>query len=239
MTACDELSVGIMAGYLFEPGGKDEQTGLAMPPQENAREWLGRKGLLGKNATTRMALCSAHALINICHADVQKGPATGVVVSSNFGNADIVLRDARILKREGEKALSPLDAATHSANITASSLAIRYSWKGPNVTVCSGTRSGRDALLVAKSLLTSGRCEQIVVIGVDDKIPAPFLLPEEVDRPLSAALLLGTGGGQSIDDVRDGSVNVRLPRHHGAHVIADTAALVWSGGLAHEARRQT
>ena len=213
-----------LGAFVYEPGAPDAATGAPMPDPDNARDWLGRRGLLGKNRATRMALCAAHGLTVLRGAEAPPGGRTGVVVSSNFSNADVVIRDASRLYWEGEAALSPVDAPTHSANIIGSSLAIRHEWRGPNVSVCSGRRAGAEALEIASLLLAAGRCDRVVVLGVDDAVPAPFLAMDESDRPLAAAVLLGRGRTPSAPSPEPRhDDDALLPRYHGARHVLEAA----------------
>ena len=213
----------VLGVFVYEPGAPDTATGALMPDPDNARDWLGRRGLLGKNRATRMALCAAHGLTLLRGAEAPPGDRTGVVVSSNFSNTDVVIRDANRLYREGEAALSPVEAPTHSANIIGSSLAIRYKWRGPNVSVCSGRRAGAEALEIASLLLAAGRCDHVVVLGVDDAVPVPFLAIDESDRPLAVAVLLGQGMTPPVLTPEPLHDDALLPRYHGARHVLEAA----------------
>ena len=211
----------MLGAFVYEPGAPDVTTDAPMPDPDNAKDWLGRRGLLGKNRATRMALCAAHGLTVLHGVAVPAGSRTGVVVSSNFSNTDVVIRDAKKFYWKGQTTLSPVDAPTHSANIIGSSLAIRHEWRGPNVSVCSGRRSGTEALEIASLLLAVERCDRVVIFGVDDSVPAPFLAMNESDRPLAVAVLLGRGRMLSAAPApRHDAV---LPRYHGARHVLEVA----------------
>ena len=67
---------------------------------ERAHEILGRKGLLGKEPATRLALCAVHQALGSPPRDWAPGgavdPRTAVVVSSNLGNVATVHEIARL-----------------------------------------------------------------------------------------------------------------------------------------------
>lgn len=224
--AIPDLIPDAVGAVVFEPNTTDPATGRWMPPPEQAAQWLGRRGLLGKNRATRLALCAAHWLAQRYEDLCEPGLRTGVVVASNFGNLDVVSRDAVTLASEGDQGLSPMDAATHSANIIAASMAIRFNWQGPSVTVCSGPRASTDALMLSRVLVGAGRCDQIILTGVEDQIPPNYLSPGERNRPLAVALVLGQGGRDPAQIDLAMTPTDPLPVCHGAaKLFAPAAAL--------------
>jgi len=190
-------------------GGWDP--GVACAP-EDAPQLLGRKGLLAKEPATRMALCAVHRLLGLPaksarrRHDVAPDPATAVVVSSNLGNCDTVAAVATSLRDEGMRAVSPLDAPNVSSNVIASTVAIWFGYGGPNLMVCSGHPAGLDAIGLGALLLTSGRADRVMVIGVEPAdATAAALFGTESSQPLcrgaacvllepNAALALGPVG---------------------------------------------
>lgn len=138
---------------------------------EQAREVLGRKGLLGKEPATRLALCAVHRALGLPPgrpAEPLAGAAgTAVVVASNFGNAETVCTVLTDMRERSGSAVSPMDAPNASSNVIAGTLAIWYGFTGPNLTVCSGATAGLDAVRLAQVLLRSGRAERAVVVGVE------------------------------------------------------------------------
>jgi 3-oxoacyl-[acyl-carrier-protein] synthase II len=157
MSTEDELARGLLAE-------------AACPP-EQAHTLLGRKGLLGKDSATRLALCAVHRALGLPPgkptAPVPGAASTAVVVSSNLGNASTVC-DAAVKVSAGERRdISPLEIPNASSNVIASSIAIRFGCTGPNLTVCGGRTSGIDALGLAVRLLAAGRADRAVVVGVE------------------------------------------------------------------------
>ncbi|MFG2718608.1 beta-ketoacyl synthase N-terminal-like domain-containing protein [Streptomyces sp. NPDC048416] len=155
----------------------------------DAKLVLGRKGLLGKEPATRLALCAVHRALGLpagLPAGAVDGAAgTAVVVASNLGNVETVCSMVSDMRAEGGSAVSVLDAPNASSNIIASSIAIRYGFTGPNLAVCSGATAGLDAVQLATRLLRTGRARRAVVVGVEPADP--------VSRALEA--LRADGGG--------------------------------------------
>ncbi|MGW5127627.1 beta-ketoacyl synthase N-terminal-like domain-containing protein [Streptomyces sp. NPDC004069] len=142
---------------------------LAEPVDPAAR--LGKRGLKYKDRATRLGLCAAFAAL--CDAGLRdadgplvEGDGVGVVVASNYGNADTVCRVVTTIAAETTRGTSPMDSPNASSNIVASEIAIRFKLGGP-LTVCNGDASGLDALRWAAGMLGSGRAEQVLVVGVE------------------------------------------------------------------------
>ncbi|MEU3465600.1 beta-ketoacyl synthase N-terminal-like domain-containing protein [Streptomyces sp. NPDC006733] len=173
-------------------------------PPDRAKEVLGRKGLLGKEPSTRLALCAVHRALGLPPgrpAEPLPGAAgTAVVVASNFGNVETVCTVLTDMRERSGNAVSPMDAPNASSNVIASTIAIWYGFTGPNLTVCSGATAGLDALRLARLLLLSGRAERAVVVGVEPADPVATRLaalrPEPGAELVAAAgvVLLGRPG---------------------------------------------
>src|SRR2546425_4962048 len=118
-------------------------------PSERAHELLGRRGLLYKDASTRLALCAVHRALNLQprapRPDGAPDPRTAVVASSNLGNTATVHSIARKLQHGSIRDISPLEAPNASSNVVSSTVAIWFRFGGPNLMVCSGATSGLDA----------------------------------------------------------------------------------------------
>ena len=133
---------------------------------------LGRKGLRYKDHATKLALCAAQAAL--CDAGLpttaaeQLSPETfGVVVTSNLGNLDTVCRVVDTIRAEGADGTSPLDGPNLSSNVIASSIAIRFRCQALNLTFCSGSTSGSDALFWGANAIRAGRAQRMLVVGVE------------------------------------------------------------------------
>src|SRR5699024_6323448 len=160
---------------------------------------IGRKGLRYKDRATQLALTAAKeglsdaGLIEDGRENCPLGSTTAVVASSNLGNLDTVCRSAATINDESVESLSPMALPNASSNVIASSVAIRFALKGPNLMVCNGPTSGLDALFWAASLIRAGRADRAVVVGA------------EVGNPVTAALT-----GHPVEDLLDGAVSVIL-----------------------------
>jgi 3-oxoacyl-[acyl-carrier-protein] synthase II len=166
---------------------------------ESAHEVLGRKGLLGKDPATRLALCATHRMLGLPPGrPVRPLPGaarTAVVVSSNLGNVAAVCSVVDEVRARSVRTVSALDAPNASSNVIASTIAIWYGFTGPNVMVCNGATSGLDAVQVASRLLRAGRAARAVVVGVEppDGVASRFAATVEAHPHLAggaAALLL-------------------------------------------------
>ena len=192
------MRVAVMAAALHLPGIDPGllPVGLAAHPAcdaEHAADLLGRKGLLAKEPATRLALCAVHRALGRPAKAPRPGgvpdPHTAVVVSSNLGNVGTVSEIARLLCSGGVRAVSPLDAPNASSNVIAGTVAIWFRFSGPNLTVCSGSTAGLDALWLAGVLLRSGRARRVVVVGAE---------PDDPDARRIHAMRAGARGGVAL-----------------------------------------
>ncbi|GAB3935162.1 beta-ketoacyl synthase N-terminal-like domain-containing protein [Micromonospora vulcania] len=185
------------------PGHRTQVAEEPACPADRAADLLGRKGLLAKEPATRLALCAVHRALGLApKAPRRTGPAdprTAVVVSSNLGNVATVGDIALRLREGGLREVGPLEAPNASSNVIAGAIAIWFRFGGPNLTVCSGSTAGLDAIWLAGLLLRTGRADRVVVVGTEpDDAQAQALHAARAGatagRPLSAGaacLLLG------------------------------------------------
>jgi 3-oxoacyl-[acyl-carrier-protein] synthase II len=151
------------------PGGWAQYT-PGVPPHD-AHLLLGRKGLLGKEPATRLALCAVHRALGLPPGLPDSPPPdahrTAVVVSSNLGNVATVCDVVSTVRAGSVDDVSPLQIPNASSNVIASSVAIRFGLRGPNFMICNGDSSGLDAVRLAARLLRVGRADRVVVVGVE------------------------------------------------------------------------
>jgi hypothetical protein len=160
---------------------------------DRAAEVLGRKGLLGKEPSTRLALCATHRALGLGPgrpaAPLPGADRTAVVVSSNLGNVGTVCSVLDEMRARSARAVSPLQAPNASSNVVASTIAIWYGFAAANLMVCSGATGGLDAVRLAALLLRAGRADRVVVVGVEpaDGPSAALAAAGPVDAPLREA----------------------------------------------------
>ncbi|MGX4687689.1 beta-ketoacyl synthase N-terminal-like domain-containing protein [Streptomyces sp. JNUCC 63] len=186
---------------------------------DQAHTVLGRKGLLFKEDSTRLALCAVHRALGLppgrLTEPLPRAEHTAVVVSSNFGNVQTVRDIVAGMRAGSAHDVSPLNGPNASSNVIASTIAIRYGLTGPNLMVCSGATSGLDAVRLGALLLRGERARRVVVVGVepgDDTARGLAALGPDTPgapataaplRPAAACVVLDSGGeGPRLGDVR-------------------------------------
>ncbi|MEU9304021.1 beta-ketoacyl synthase N-terminal-like domain-containing protein [Streptomyces sp. NPDC048269] len=194
-TARTDTTVVVTGAAVLLPG-TDSARALADGPAEGGAPvdpaaHVGKKGLRYKDRATQLGYAlTAAALRDAGLLGEEKDGLTvpaasvGVVASSNFGNLDTVARALDTIREETVTATSPMDLPNASSNVIASSAAIRYGLRGPNLMVCNGETSGLDAVHWAATVITAGRAERVLVLGV------------EPDNEVVRRLL---GGGRAVD----------------------------------------
>ncbi|KUJ65379.1 hypothetical protein ACZ90_48870 [Streptomyces albus subsp. albus] len=189
--------------------------GLALPGVESAKDLLtpidpapepvdpaariGKKGLRYKDRATQLGLVAAHdALIAAglldghgLNTSLKVAPEqVAVVVSSNLGNLDSVVEVVDIIaKEQSTRLVSPIVTPNLSSNIVASEVAIRFTLRGPNITVCNGATGGLDAVGWALSWLRAERARYVLVVGVEPDNPVVRKLVGD-DRVVDGAAAL-------------------------------------------------
>ncbi|MEV7287838.1 beta-ketoacyl synthase N-terminal-like domain-containing protein [Streptomyces sp. NPDC093252] len=153
--------------------------GLLGPPPPDHRtapdpvSRLTGRGLRYKDRATRLALVAARdaltdaALIDHAGTPAVPGGSTGVVVSTNHGNADTVCETVSAIAAGTYLATSPMMLPATSSNVVASWVAITHGLRGANLTLCNGPTSGLDAVHWGRLLIAAGRVERVLVIGVE------------------------------------------------------------------------
>lgn len=176
MTASRSPGIVITGAGALVPGA-DSPAALAAGPAPDAvpvspEQLVGKKGLRYKDRATQLAYALAARTLDdagLLDADGLTVPTTsvGVIASSNLGNLDTVTRALDTIHAETVSGTSPMDLPNASSNVIASSVAIRFGLRGPNLMVCNGATSGLDALHWAATVLTAGRVDRVLVIGVE------------------------------------------------------------------------
>lgn len=186
-------------------------TGRAPEAEFDPTPLLGR-GFRYKDRSTKLALVAARSALaqaGLFDADgnVTDGATIGVAVSSNLGNLDTVCRVAEVIRAETVTGTTPMDLPNASSNVIASSVAIEFGLRGPNLMICNGESSGLDAVYWASMITRSGRVGRAVVIGVETSNPAV--------HKLTAGMF--DGAAALVVESRDSAAR------RGAKVLADVA----------------
>ncbi|MFE0106738.1 beta-ketoacyl synthase N-terminal-like domain-containing protein [Streptomyces sp. NPDC059009] len=231
----------VVSGAAVLLPGADTVRALAEGPAEGGAPvepaaHVGKKGLRYKDRATQLGYALTKAALRdagLLDAGDGKGdgsltvpPATvGVVASSNFGNLDTVARALDTIRTETVTATSPMDLPNASSNVIASSAAIRFGLRGPNLMVCNGETSGLDAVHWAATMIAAGRVERVLVLGVEpDNDVVRRLTGGAGSVDGGAALVLEAGRAAA---ARDASVRAVLGPYHRAAADADPAGPDW------------
>lgn len=208
---------------------------------------LGRKGLRYKDLATKLALCAGKAALLDAGLpimpDEQLDPAQfGVVASSNLGNIDTVCQVVDSIRAGSVEDTSPMDLPNASSNIVASSIAIWFGLKGPNLMLCNGATSGTDALFLAANLIRAERADRVLVVGVEvaNAIVLQLMRESVMDRQQAAAAVrLCSGAGAVILESADAAARraARIYAHlagygHAADCLPSIRAATGGGTLA-------
>lgn len=231
----------VVTGVGLALAGVDDAAGLlrlgpeaAAPLDPAAR--IGGRGLRYKDRASQLALCAAGdalraaGLVDAAGGLTVASGSVAVVASSNAGNLDTVCLAAAALNEESTDGLSPMDLPNASSNVVASSVALRFGLRGPNLMLCNGPASGLDALYWGARLLAAGRCGCVVVIGVEPRNAVVAGLsgtPEDALLDGAAAVVIETGGSARGRGAAPAALLGRFARERG--LAACVAALTGDG----------
>jgi 3-oxoacyl-[acyl-carrier-protein] synthase II len=224
----------VVSGVSVLIPGADSAKALAAGPEPGAgpvepAALVGRKGLRYKDRATQLGYClTAAALADaglLGEDGMSTAEGTGVVVSSNYGNLDTVVRALDTLREHTVTATSPMDLPNASSNVIASSAAIRYGLRGPNLMVCNGATSGLDAVNWAATMITAGRTERVLVVGVEpDNEVVRRLLGDGHAVDGGAAVVLEDAAAARARDARIRAVLGRYVRAAGVAAVLERLA---------------
>lgn len=164
----------ILSGTVFCPGQPVTAVSQLQLRQaetfhyKEATKLLKRKGFRYKDEATLMALVTAKLLL-------EQGPQltpgekarTGIIVCSNLGNIDTVVKNAQIIARHHADDASVMDLPNASPNTVSAAISIVNDLKGPNLMLCNGHGAGLDALQLAQDLMAADRADRMVILGVE------------------------------------------------------------------------
>ncbi|WP_256923518.1 beta-ketoacyl synthase N-terminal-like domain-containing protein [Streptomyces sp. 13-12-16] len=134
---------------------------------------IGKKGLRYKDRATQLALVCAEEALKDAGLLGPGGLGVGggtiaVLVASNYGNVDTVCSVVETIAAEGTTSgISPMDTPNASSNVIASTLAIKYGLRGPNLMICNGPTSGLDAVRWAVNVIGARRADRALVVAVE------------------------------------------------------------------------
>jgi 3-oxoacyl-[acyl-carrier-protein] synthase II len=193
------------AGYR-QPTLSDGQQAAIADDDQALKRLLDRRGFRYKDAATRLA--AAASLLALRDAgwlgstvEPINDPDFGVVAASCFGNADTVLDSFDVLRRETVQGLSPMNLPNASPNVVASTLALWFGAKGPNLFFAQGPTSGLDSLMIGARLIRAKRATRVLVCAAESEQPrlSDWLRSHGESAPFShaVALALAASAGET------------------------------------------
>ncbi len=120
-------------------------------------------------AVTKLAMQQA-GWIEEAYCDLEN-PRLAVIAASSYGNLDTVLGATLEQRDKGVAALSPMALPNASANVLASTLALWFGARGPNLFIDNGVSSGLDALMFARNLIATDRIDAAIICCAESTQP--------------------------------------------------------------------
>lgn len=129
--------------------------------------YLGQRGFRYYSTCTRYLLSSILPAMADAKID-EGGEDLGIVTGTAFSAAEEWRRLAQTIREGGYTSISPMESYNFSANMPSSLASIKTSAKAFNVTVCTGTAAGLDAVSFALEALAQNRAKRVVAAGVEE-----------------------------------------------------------------------
>ncbi len=164
----------LLSCRIFKPGVESEEISALYGAElqhygyKEAAKALGRKGMRFKDEATLLALVTAQKVLEAApELSVQEKDRTAIIVTSNLGNVDTVVNNAKVIASSHVNDTSAMDLPNASSNSVSASISIVNQLRGPNLMLCNGPSSGEDALQLATDLIQARRADRVLVIGVE------------------------------------------------------------------------
>lgn len=195
---------------------------------------LSRRDRRHKDRATALALAAARQALEDAGLDTGElsdadRERIGVVASTNYGNLDTVCSTVDAIAEHTYLGTSPVLLPSTASNVVASWLAITHGLRGANLTLCNGATSGLDAVHWARRLITAGRVDRVLVVGVEpsNEMVTGLAGGEAVDG--AAALLLESASGVPRTSALVGGYARRVdPEQAVAAVLAAPGVGLWA-----------
>lgn len=143
----------------------------------NAKEILGRKGLVDLDRSTTLLLAASQFALEDGKLEINEENTykTGISVGTTFGSLKSILEFDRESIVEGPNFVNASRFPNTVINSPASRVAIRHGIKGLNSTISTGICSGLDALDYAVHQINFNRAERVLVGSVEEMCLQTFL----------------------------------------------------------------
>jgi len=167
---------GIKLITLFDTSDFDVKVGGEIT-DFNAKEILGRRGLVDLDRATTLLLASAKFALEDDGLEIDENNTyrTGVSVGTTFGSLNSILEFDKESIIDGPKFVNPSRFPNTVINSPSSRVAIRHGIKGLNSTVSTGICSGLDSVDYAVHQINSNKGDRILVGSVEEMCIQTFL----------------------------------------------------------------
>ena len=130
----------------------------------------------------------------------------GVMIGSGVGGIQTLEEQHGTYKSRGQRRVSPFFVPRMIANIAAGNLAIKYGFKGPNLTVISACASGTDAIGLASRIIQYGDADVMITGGTEASITGLTISGFANIKALSTQNDTPKTASKPFDAMRDGFV---------------------------------
>lgn len=177
-------------------------------------QYIDKKEIRRMDRSTHFAMAAAQMAIEDAGLEPEKEDRKriGVVFGSGIGGIETLENQILVMAAKGPGKVSPFLVPMMIPNISASQIAIRYGFKGPNITTVTACASATNAIGEAVRVIQRGDADVVITGGTEAPIcpisMAAFCAmralstrneePEKASRPFDAerdGFVMGEGAG--------------------------------------------
>ncbi|MDN5292743.1 MAG: 3-oxoacyl-[acyl-carrier-protein] synthase [Eubacteriales bacterium] len=177
-------------------------------------QYIDKKEIRRMDRSTHFAMAAAQMAIEDAGLEPEKEDREriGVVFGSGIGGIETLENQILVMAAKGPGKVSPFLVPMMIPNISASQIAIRYGFKGPNITTVTACASATNAIGEAVRVIQRGDADVVITGGTEAPIcpisMAAFCAmralstrneePEKASRPFDAerdGFVMGEGAG--------------------------------------------
>lgn len=174
----------------------------------NPADYIDKKEVRRMDRYSHLALAGAHLAVEDAGLDLEKADLdrVGVIFGSGIGGIQTFEDQTRTYVERGANRVSPFFVPMMIANMAAGQIAIRYGFRGPNVTTVTACASSTNSVGDAFKLIQRGDADVVITGGSEAPISPIGMAGFCAMRAMSTRNEDPTKASRPFDAERDGFV---------------------------------
>lgn len=236
---------GIKRITRFDPSSYRSQMGGEVT-NLRIENYLSPKDIRRMDRFTQLGMIAAMEAIDEAglNANSKNPERIGVLVGSGVGGLETVEREKTVLLERGPQRVSPFLVPMLITNITSAYIAIKYGFRGPNLSISTACATGNHAIGEAFRMIQRGEADAMITGGAEAAITPLGLAgfcamralstrnddPERASRPFDRerdGFVIGEGAGILVLE------ELEFARKRGASILAEIVGFGMSSDAYH------